>query len=105
MAVRAGKVRWVGGCSRNNQGEGVERVCCHCVTEFVAENYAICLSEGIICSQCKAVRLSFTYPGPHSMYEITVSITAFAKRGLVTSAKSFQIGQVKFKVCQSRGDH
>lgn len=62
----AGKVRWVGGCSRKNRGqEGIERVCCHCVTAFVAENYAICLSEGVVCSQSKAVRLSLTHPGPH----------------------------------------
>lgn len=29
--------------------EGVERVCCHCVMAFVAENYAICLSEVFFC--------------------------------------------------------
>lgn len=62
----AGKVRWVGGCSRKNRGkEGLERVCCHCVTAFVAENYAICLSEGVVCSQSMAVTLSLTHPGPH----------------------------------------
>lgn len=45
----AGKVRWVGGCSRKNQEKwGIERVCCHCVIEFVAENYAICLSEEVV---------------------------------------------------------
>lgn len=30
--------------------EGVERVCCHCVMAFVAENYAIRLSEVFFCS-------------------------------------------------------
>lgn len=27
-------------------GRRKHKVCCHCVTEFVAENSAICLSEG-----------------------------------------------------------
>lgn len=67
MAVRGreGQMGW--GTQQKESGgkEGIERVCCHCVTAFVAENYAICLSERVICSRSRAVRLSLTHPGPH----------------------------------------
>lgn len=38
-------------------------MCALCVTAFVAENYAICLSEDVLSSEGKAVGLS---AGPHS---------------------------------------
>lgn len=36
------------------------------------------LSEGVVCSQSKAVRLSLTHLGPHSVYEITIEFQSSA---------------------------
>lgn len=71
----AEKVKEVeGGCSRKNWGK---RACCHCVTEFVAENYVICLSEEVVLG----VMLSDCVSGPQSVYEITmVFISSFTKQ-------------------------
>lgn len=43
--------------------EGVERVCCHCVMAFVAENYAICLSEVFFFVLLEAYQIAFK---PHN---------------------------------------
>lgn len=40
-----GQICWEMAAERIAEKEGIERVCCHCVMAFVAENYAICLSE------------------------------------------------------------